>query len=1028
MTKLRPFQKATVEAVMDAFKDRSYARRFLVADEVGLGKTVVAQQVIREMMKGKSRPVVVFYVCSSLSIASQNKAKLLEILEDEAERESATCAVDRLTLMPTSDPPEHPKLHLYTLTPDTSIPVRQGRRRDGRQEERALIHALVEAIWPDFFNDHGKSFFKRSAHKYWSDWVKHYRKLVRTNDRLRDAFRKSVRTEFELKSRKRFLPAVRDEDDPLKLIAHFRNALAASALDEIQPDLVIFDEFQRFRDLLNQNIDRAAARVVGKLRGDDMSRPPALLLLSATPYRLFTRRWEEAQGATHHTEFFDLVKFLYGGDEVATQKRAACETGLAELQQELRKGQPHSERALQVCTRVEALLHPIIARTERDSYFNNGRSKQKEAESFHHLPAALHPGDLQIYRHLSDSFAAEHRASAVPYWTSIPLPIQTMGNAYITWRKATPPATPDVPALTAPEREQFRALAQWPHPRLRSLMAELASPKRLALPWIAPSLPWWPLAGDWQPTQNQAGKLLVFSRFRAVPQAVATLLSYNLEVTLMAAQRQKLKYAEATQRRTLQATANRHNLLILFNPSPWLVTAADPRRANSRNLSDIRTYMQGQIRRKLNELGISIRKPLPGKQSPASGRTMWQLVGQIEKQAGHWSWLNRCWQSLHRETQRQENPDAGLGKLLQQWDEAAQEPLDRITPRELEALAELALSAPGVVLGRALQRHWPEAVGRKGYPVTLGVVWNGLRNYLDQRWFFLALKSEDENGYPEAIRRAVLDGNLEAVLDEHLWIISQLRSLNGAALAQELEAGLGIRSSYHNFHLVDNKKETFSLRCHAALPFTQTQAQVKTSSIEDDRVKAHTLRTDEIRKAFNSPFWPHVLVTTSVGQEGLDFHVWCDSLLHWDLCANPVDLEQREGRIQRFGGLAVRRTIAGQLGQKVLGVRTEISPWQRLGDLAEKQLCDKSGLAPWWVCEGAEIKRYIFDVPLSEQAHRLEWLQEQRLLYRLALGQPNQEDLVEILARKHHLSAQDIRQAMLQLSPWFRRSNGGALE
>jgi hypothetical protein len=164
---------------------------------------------------------------------------------------------------------------------------------------------------------------------------------------------------------------------------------------------------------------------------------------------------------------------------------------------------------------------------------------------------------------------------------------------------------------------------------------------------------------------------------------------------------------------------------------------------------------------------------------------MWQLLSQIENRAGNWPWISASWWRLHQEIQRKENPDAGLGKLLQRWDEEAQEPIDRITPQELETLTEYLLSAPGIVLGRALQRHWPGAVDKKGYPVTLAIVWNELRNYLDQRWFFMALKSDDENSYPEAIRRAVIEGNLEAVLDEHLWIISQLRSLSGAALAQE---------------------------------------------------------------------------------------------------------------------------------------------------------------------------------------------------------------------------------------------------
>lgn len=1019
MTKLRPFQKATVEAVIEAFKSKDYARRFLIADEVGLGKTVVAQQVIRQMMAGKTRPLVVFYVCSSLSIASQNRTKLLEIITDKDERETATCAVDRLTLLPVSAKPEHPGLHLYTLTPDTSVPVRQGRRRDGKQSERALIHALVESIWPDFFKEHGKNFFQRSAQRWWKEWVKYYRKQVKSNDRLREAFYQSVRKEFDLKSRQRFLPAVRDETSPLKLIAHFRNALAASALDEIRPDLVIFDEFQRFRDLLDADIDEAAARVIRKLRGEGMGRPPALLLLSATPYRLYSQRWEDAQGTEHHTEFFKLIEFLYGGDEVAKKKRAECEAGLVELQQELRKGQPNSERAVETRTRIEALLRPIIARTERATYVTN-----HTINGFEPLPATLVPDDLQVYRHLSDSFAEQHRASAVAYWTSIPLPIQTMGPSYITWKNAQPRPANGLPGLTQAEKEQFQALPTWPHPRLRSLMDELAPAPQLALPWIAPSLPWWPLGGGWAAAGKESGKLLIFSRFRAVPQAVAALLSYNLEVSLMAAQKQKLKYEVIVKRRSLQAKAGQDNLLALFNPSPWLVKVTDPLRANSSDLDEIKAYMERQIKSGLNQLGISVRRFPRSRGAGNTQRTMWQLLGQIENRAGNWPWIKASWWRLHQETQRQENPDVGLGKLLQRWEEAVLEPLDRVTPKELEALAEFALSAPGIVVGRALQRHWPEAVGKKGYPVTLAGVWNGLRNYLGQRWFFMALKSKDESGYPDAIRRAIIEGNLEAVLDEHLWITSQLRSLSGVALAQELGASLSIRTTYFNLHDVGDKEQTFSLRCHAALPFIQTQAQLKTSSIEGDRVIEHTLRADDIRKSFNSPFWPHVLVTTSVGQEGLDFHVWCKNLLHWDLCANPVDLEQREGRIQRFGGLAVRQAIAQKLGQEVLGVRTGASPWQRLSDLADKELKDNSGLAPWWVCDGAEIKRFVFDVPLSEQAYRLTSMQEQRLLYRLVLGQPNQEDLLDILVQRNSLSEVEVRQAMLQLSPWFSRQAG----
>jgi hypothetical protein len=46
--------------------------------------------------------------------------------------------------------------------------------------------------------------------------------------------------------------------------------------------------------------------------------------------------------------------------------------------------------------------------------------------------------------------------------------------------------------------------------------------------------------------------------------------------------------------------------------------------------------------------------------------------------------------------------------------------------------------------------------------------------------------------------------------------------------------------------------------------------------------------------------------------------------------------------------------------------------------------------------------------------------QEQRLLYRLALGQPNQEDLIEILSSKVGMNLESVRQAVVNLSPWFR--------
>ena len=78
--------------------------------------------------------------------------------------------------------------------------------------------------------------------------------------------------------------------------------------------------------------------------------------------------------------------------------------------------------------------------------------------------------------------------------------------------------------------------------------------------------------------------------------------------------------------------------------------------------------------------------------------------------------------------------------------------------------------------------------------------------------------------------------------------------------------------------------------------------------------EAAGIHPEVVRRTFNSPFWPWVLVTTSVGQEGLDFHRYCHSVVHWNIPATPVELEQREGRVQRYKSHSVRRNLAAKHG------------------------------------------------------------------------------------------------------------------
>ena len=96
----------------------------------------------------------------------------------------------------------------------------------------------------------------------------------------------------------------------------------------------------------------------------------------------------------------------------------------------------------------------------------------------------------------------------------------------------------------------------------------------------------------------------------------------------------------------------------------------------------------------------------------------------------------------------------------------------------------------------------------------------------------------------------------------------------------------------------DNKK-TLKLRTGFAAAFLEDEGGNKSSN-----------HRENMRRAFNSPFRPFVLASTSIGQEGLDFHTYCRKIVHWNLPSNPIDLEQREGRINRYENMAIRQNLS----------------------------------------------------------------------------------------------------------------------
>ncbi|WP_390614137.1 helicase-related protein [Alienimonas californiensis] len=191
-----------------------------------------------------------------------------------------------------------------------------------------------------------------------------------------------------------------------------------------------------------------------------------------------------------------------------------------------------------------------------------------------------------------------------------------------------------------------------------------------------------------------------------------------------------------------------------------------------------------------------------------------------------------------------------------------------------------------------------------------------------------------------------------------------------------------------------------------------------------------------MRRSFNSPFRPFLLATTSVGQEGLDFHRYCRKVVHWNLPANPIDLEQREGRVNRYESHSVRTQAADRYGSRLTPAdRAGGDAWERLFAIAAKseRAVDASDLVPRWHLEGdgsgrGKIERLVLLLPYSRDREKLASLLETLAVYRLAFGQPGQAALADRL-RGAFMPEQldEVRRALLiDLSPFNFPRPGGA--
>ncbi len=1042
---LKGFQRTTVDYVFRRmYEDPDPATRFLVADEVGLGKTLVARGLIARAIKhhqaiGTER-IDVIYICSNAEIAAQNIQRLN--VTGEGDFSLAT----RITLLPLKlNQLVNNGLNFVSFTPGTSFNMAS---RGGAWQERAVIFRLLEYALDASLDRSGAYRALRSGMQY-----ENFRGAVGWTPRvesgnaqgldvaLANAFKTELQTRPDLVARFWHLVHVCDEESDAShwherenLVRELRQALARSCVDALEPDLVILDEFQRFRELLEEPDPNDVDDIRHLAHHLFKQKDARTLLLSATPYKMYTLRDEEQDD--HYADFLKTARFLMGDDEtrhfaedLRGFRRALMDVGVT------------GDRVLMSRKRaIEQRLRRFMTRTERLAVTGDRSGMLAD----HQMPdTRLDAADIRSYAVMDKVSKKLAAGDITDYWKSSPYLLNFMSDYKLKrdLRAAAldPTLGSDIasaidPATLLPAARVAAYQRLDPgNARLRGLAADTVEAGAWRLLWLPPSLPYYRGRGAYaDPRLRTMTKRLIFSSWNVVPDAISVLLSYEAERQMMLSRdrrarntvddRAKLRGLLAV-RRQAGNPAGMSTFALLY-PCVRLAELVDPlalardlglptgevsadevlmeatrrvgealapltRRAPQEGLEDQRWYWAAPLL-----LDRHRRFRVETEAWLASSRTLrapGSSVGTSDDDVGAWS----DHVALARAVLDQDHRHLHLGRV----------------PADLaESTALLGIGAPGTCALRSITRMLRHVTGT---PSNLGneaardaaflIAWGfrSLYNVPEVMSLLRASVGQEEDAYWRRAAEEGVNGNLQAVLDEYIHLLPEWLGLvdhDGAYIAEQVGRTIhdvvAIRAA--NYSPDEVRVEDGGL-AFTPLPMRVRFAMRFGRNATDDLKVLQ--RSGVVRSAFNSPFWPFVLTSTSVGQEGLDFHQYCHAVVHWNLPANPVDLEQREGRVHRYKGHAIRKNVAERHRSAAFS-RRPTDPWAAM--FAEAARESRRGalrdIEPFWVYEGtACIERHVPMLPLSREVERLARLRRSLVAYRLVFGQPRQEDLVAYL-------------------------------
>ena len=1048
---LKPFQRRTVEhAFHRLFLAEDSTSRFLVADEVGLGKTLVARGIIARAIDhlwDDVERIDIVYICSNGSIARANLPKLR--IGGSSERSFALAT--RLTMLAAELAPQNngaglsdSKVNFVSFTPGTSFDM--GHSSGQRRERELLFHLLAPHVdrrtalmnlLQGWVTD--KEGWRRGleARLPIEPGIQERFNVVFTGrDDLRCEMDELIDTRFH-RYREEWPGTARWARDGL--IGKLRRLLAEVCVQALEPDLVILDEFQRFKPLIETREEHrsAAAELAQSLflaKAHD-GRPVRTLLLSATPYKLYTADAEIEQ-EDHYEDFLATTRFLFGAQESRVENLTHR---LAQFGTALKRAAADDRVSVETVTsakiEVENTLRAVMARTERVA-----ASKDRDAMVVEFQPAvSLTPGDVHQYLAADALFRAVGDRDPMPFWKSAPYLVHFMRGYRVNDRldDALKQSPDKVAGVLRHHQRSFlsaEALQKWSkfdpaHAKLREMVHDRLDGGLWRLLWMPPTLPYWPLEG---PFEGQAGasKTLLFSAWNVVPDVVSAILSYEAERRMAGgrinAYQDPAKQQVPLLRLTQSATENRsrHRLLLLLMPCLPLADRAHPLDAPPG--CDRRKWVRDRVEMLLAASGLP---------DPQDGEIddSWEWVAPLILDPTLRSFL-QAWRDGELQAFSDDTclPKPNPELFDDYLDDLLALPLDRLgrrPPGLVDLLTEVALGSPAILALRSLKASaGVEDDTRRRLGVMIADAFWSLFNQPAVISLIRQLAAETGASRDEAVYwRLVLDycrqGNLQAVLDEQWHLLWEQHSWSEDMDVDKIAADCAqaivqvvhpVRSRVHArfFHLRDGdsvEPEEIRIRTVFALRFGHLRT-------EDDKY----ISQDAVRAAFNSPFRPFVLTSTSIGQEGLDFHLWCHRLIHWNLPGNPVDLEQREGRVHRYKGHAVRRNIAAAHGEAAFASwRQSEDLWTLVFRRAERAARDagEPDLVPHWIAPGdCRVQRHVPQLPYTKEVEAFQRLKRQLAAYRVVFGQPRQEEFITLLDQAS-MSVSQLQALTIDLSP-----------